>query len=117
MLLSYVILDFYLFYDGAVDMQIWALLTRGECRFSDTQLTVKACRPLGRCHLPLEKGVALYLKSCEFIPFTQEWFVPSFNEIGPVALEKKTFQFRQSIFAIPLLSPFRKGRSPSFEQS
>ena len=38
MLLSYAIVEFYLFYDGAVDMQIWAV--------SDTQVTVKACRPL-----------------------------------------------------------------------
>ena len=47
MLLSYAIVDFYLFYDRAVDMQIWALLTRSQsARVSDTQVTVKACRPL-----------------------------------------------------------------------
>ena len=27
-------------------MQIWTLLTRSQCRVSDTQVTVKACRPL-----------------------------------------------------------------------
>ena len=43
MLLSYTIVDFYLFYNGVVDMKIWALLTRSQCKVSDTQVTVKAC--------------------------------------------------------------------------
>ena len=34
---------FYSFYDGAVDMQIWVLLTRSQCKVSDSQVTVKAC--------------------------------------------------------------------------
>ena len=46
MLLSYTIVDFYLLYDGAVDMQIWALLTRNQSKVSDTQVTVKAYGPL-----------------------------------------------------------------------
>ena len=46
MLLSYTIVDFHLFYDGAVDIHIWALLTRSQCKVSDTQVTVKACGPL-----------------------------------------------------------------------
>ena len=46
MLLSDTIVDFHLFYDGAVDIQICALLTRSQCNFSDTQVTVKACGPL-----------------------------------------------------------------------
>ena len=46
MLLSDTIVDFCLFYDGAVDIQIWALLTRSQCKVSDTQVTVKACGPL-----------------------------------------------------------------------
>ena len=46
MLLSYTMLDFHLFYDGAVDIQICALLTRSHCKVSDTQVTVKACGPL-----------------------------------------------------------------------
>ena len=46
MLLFSAIVDFYLFYDGAVDMQIWALLTRSQSRFSDTQVIVKARRYL-----------------------------------------------------------------------
>ena len=45
MLLSYTIVDFYLFYNGAVDMQIRAL-TRSQCKVCDTQVTVKACGPL-----------------------------------------------------------------------
>ena len=46
MLLSYTLVDFRLFYDGAVDIQIWALLTKSQCKVSDTQVTVKACGPL-----------------------------------------------------------------------
>ena len=46
MLLSYAIVDFYLFHDGASDMQIWALLTVCQCRVSDTQVTFRACGPL-----------------------------------------------------------------------
>ena len=46
MLLSDTIVDFHLFYDGAVDMQIWALLTRSQCKVSDTRVTVKAHGPL-----------------------------------------------------------------------
>ena len=46
MLLSYTIIDFHLFYDGALDIQIWAPLTRSQCKVSDTQVTVKACGPL-----------------------------------------------------------------------
>ena len=45
MLLSYTIIDFHLFYDGAVDIQIRAPLTRSQCKVSDTQVTVKACGP------------------------------------------------------------------------
>ena len=46
MLPSDTIVEFHLFYDGAVDIQIWALLTRSQCKVSDTQVTVKACGPL-----------------------------------------------------------------------
>ena len=46
MMLSYTIIDFHLFYDKAVDIQISALLTRSRCKVSDTQVTVKACGPL-----------------------------------------------------------------------
>ena len=40
MLLSYTIIDFHLFYDGAVD------LTRSQFTVSDTQVSVKAHGPL-----------------------------------------------------------------------
>ena len=46
MLLSYTIVDFHLFYDGAVEIQILAPLTRSQCKVSDTQVTVNACGPL-----------------------------------------------------------------------
>ena len=40
------IVDFHLFYDGLVVMQLRTLLTRSPCRVSDTQITVKAHVPL-----------------------------------------------------------------------
>ena len=46
MLLSYTIVDVHLYYDGAFDIKMWALLTRSQCQISDTQVTVKACGPL-----------------------------------------------------------------------
>ena len=46
MLLSYALVDFYSFYDGAADMQIWTLLTRSQCRVADIQVTVKALGPV-----------------------------------------------------------------------
>ena len=46
MLLSYTIVDFHFFYDGDVDIQIWALLTRSHFKVSYTQVTVKTCGPL-----------------------------------------------------------------------
>ena len=42
LLFLYAIVDFYLVYDRAVDMQGWAFHTRSHCRVSDIQLTVKA---------------------------------------------------------------------------
>ena len=46
MLLSYTIVDFHFFYDGAVDIKIWAPLTRSQSKVTDIQVTVKACGPL-----------------------------------------------------------------------
>ena len=37
---------FYLCYDGVVDIQIWALVTRSRCKVSYTQVTVKVWGPL-----------------------------------------------------------------------
>ena len=45
---------FFYYNNGAVDMQIWALLIRIQCKVSDTQVTVKACGPL----------VLIYWESC-----------------------------------------------------
>ena len=46
MLLSYTIVDFDFYYNnGAVYMQICTLLTKIQCKVSDTQVTVKACGP------------------------------------------------------------------------
>ena len=46
MLLSFTMFDFHLFYHGAVALQIQALLTRSQCKNSDTHVTVKAYGPL-----------------------------------------------------------------------
>ena len=46
MLLSCTMVDFHLFYDGVIDIQIWALLTRSQCKVSDNQVTIKARGPL-----------------------------------------------------------------------
>ena len=42
---STAIVDFNLFYDGSIDMQIRSLLTRSPLGVSDTQITVMACVP------------------------------------------------------------------------
>ena len=79
MLLSYTIVEFHLFYDGAGDIQIWALLTRSQCKVSDTQLTVKHCGPLeknqrfiNQAHIIGEMGC---VSVCNIIPFIarKEW--------------------------------------------
>ena len=46
MLLSCATDDLYLIYDGKADMQIWALLTRSQCRNSGAQVTVKVFGPV-----------------------------------------------------------------------
>ena len=46
MSLSYTMIDFHLFCDGAVDIQILALLTRSQYKVYDTQVTIKACGPI-----------------------------------------------------------------------
>ena len=43
---STAIVDFNLFYDGSVEVQIRALLTRSPLGVSDTQVTVMACGPV-----------------------------------------------------------------------
>ena len=51
MLLSYTMVDFPLFYDGAVDIQIRALLTRSQCKVSDTQGPLRPVGLLFKCSL------------------------------------------------------------------
>ena len=63
MLLTYLIVDFHLFYHGAVDIQIWALLTRSRCKVSDTQVTGKACGPL----------VKIWNRNCWIYVFIISW--------------------------------------------
>ena len=64
---------------------------------------------------PLEKERVPSFEQTK-IPFTQKWFVPCFVESGKIVLKKKTFRFRQCIFAIVII-PVRKGLDPSFEQT
>ena len=45
MQLSFVIVDFHLFFDRYVDVKVWAILTRSRCRVFNTQVTV-ACKNL-----------------------------------------------------------------------
>ena len=68
MLLSYTIVDFHLFYDWAVDIQIWALLTRSQCKVSDTQVTIKACGPLVKNQRFIIRGMGC-VSVCKIIPF------------------------------------------------
>ena len=67
-------------------------------------------------HLLFITEWSLFVK--HWVPFIKGCFVPSFVEIGSVVLKKIfVFKFRQFIFAISWLSPFGKGRDPSFEQT
>ena len=59
---------FSLFYDGAVDVQIWAPLTRSWCNVYDTQVTVNDCGPL--------------VKSYSF-PGKKHWFRMGYLLISP----------------------------------
>ena len=43
--------------------------------------------------------------------------MPSLVEIETLIMEKKIFKTRQCVFAIAYLSPLRKGRDPSFEET
>ena len=65
---------------------------------------------------PLRKGCGPSFEQI-WIPITKGCFVPSLVEIGPVVFKKKIFKVRQCIFVISLLSPLRKWRGPSFEQT
>ena len=97
MLLTYLIVDFYLFYDGVVDIQIWALLAESQCKVSYTKVKVKACGLLVKVLLcifaisllfPPRKGHGPSFEQT-WIPITQGCFVPNLVEIGPMVFEKK----------------------------
>ena len=67
MLLSYTIDNFSLFYGGYY-LQIWALLTRSQCKVFYTQVTVKACRLLVSI-------IIVYIVSCFY--YSHQWW-PNF---------------------------------------
>ena len=94
--------------------QVWLKLTQWFCR--RRFLYFVNVFSIFRYYLPLEKG---HVPSFEqtWIPITQECFVPSLVEIGPMVFKKKIFKLLQCIFAISLLSPLRKERGPSFAQT
>ena len=51
MQLSSAIIDFDLFYDEPVDMQMLVFLTRSQCRVPDTQVTLRPVGFLLRIHI------------------------------------------------------------------
>ena len=65
---------------------------------------------------PLGNGRSSSFVQFFLIPFTQECFLPSLVEIGPVVLEKKIFFIFQGIFTFSLLSPLGNDWWSSFEQ-
>ena len=76
----------------------WALLTRSQCRVSDTQVTVKTPGPLLICvnvfslfrnYFPLEKCGPSFKQIRVLI--NQECFVASLVEICPGGFDKKIF--------------------------
>ena len=67
---SSAIVNFYLFYDGSFDMQIWTLLTRSQCRISDIQVIVKVCGPLFNGFTLHSKGYKVWLYSA-FLAFEE----------------------------------------------
>ena len=67
MLLSYATVEFYLLNDEAADMQIWDLLTRIQCRVSDTPVTIKNCGPFcfnGRLKVCLSISTESFSTKC-----------------------------------------------------
>ena len=61
MLLSYTIVDFHLFYDGAVDIQV-----------CDTQVTVKACGPLILFEMTSQVSDVAHGASCFFCGYVNQ---------------------------------------------
>ena len=66
---------------------------------------------------PWERAWPYILANLKILFSAQGYILLSLVEIGPVVLEKKSFQFRQCISAMSLLSPLGNGRGPSFEQT
>ena len=73
MLLTYTIVDIHLFYDLAVDIQIWA---RSECKVPDAQVTVKACRPF------VYFGILLFRNCVIFIHIGNKYRILNIDENG-----------------------------------
>ena len=80
MLFTYSIVDFHLFYDGAVDIQIWALLTRSRCKVSDTQVTFKVCWPLVSVYVVFFLHPAQEYKSLQNLAYQRDL---TFYDTGP----------------------------------
>jgi hypothetical protein len=51
-----------------------------------------------------------------WIPFSQEWLVPSQVKIGRVVLENKIIKWPHPFFTFLKLSPLLRGPGPLFEQ-
>ena len=64
---------------------------------------------------PLGEGLSLSFEQT-WIPFTQQWLVPSLVNISPMVLEK-IFKWPNPIFTFLWLSPLWRGPGPLFEQT
>ena len=73
--LTYTIVDFHLLYDETVELHIWALPTRSQCKVSDTQVTVKVSGPLVVFYsLFLVQKQRVYMKELEIMyPRSRFW--------------------------------------------
>ena len=86
MLLSYTIIEFHLCYNGAVDIQIWAPLTRSQCKVSDIQVTVQACGLL------VSRSYALFeLKNLTKMKNTTQ------NSLSAQLLWNRSREFRETV--------------------
>ena len=75
---SAAIVDFYLFYDGSDELQIWTLLTRNQCWVSDTQVIINARGPL------------FYFQECK--AWVKKFKYPAYDSINST-FNVKIFQF------------------------
>lgn len=91
MLLSSAIIDFYLFYYGAIDVHLLAHLTKVECGDSNTEVTVKAMLGVKICEklLIIMQKCAIYRIYCTIIMFLNKVKYSAGFQALVVFMEKK----------------------------